>query len=143
MPAVAHEHGLVTGAAQVPFERGTAVRADEDHWLVRYRAATSRRCISWIWRPPLSAVIMVGVKTPGTLADAAITERNRSSDPGAPLARTQQEGGKFFDALVEEGVRIQEKNPRLHAGTNEAGARPGNAMGRARRQGPANHLRSS
>ncbi|HET7592296.1 MAG TPA: phasin family protein [Rhodanobacteraceae bacterium] len=25
------------------------------------------------------------------------------------LARTQQEGGKFFDALVEEGVRIQEK----------------------------------
>jgi poly(hydroxyalkanoate) granule-associated protein len=25
------------------------------------------------------------------------------------LSRTQQEGGKFFDALVEEGVRIQEK----------------------------------
>ncbi|MGH8216536.1 MAG: phasin family protein [Rhodanobacteraceae bacterium] len=25
------------------------------------------------------------------------------------LARTQQEGGRFFDALVEEGVRIQEK----------------------------------
>lgn len=25
------------------------------------------------------------------------------------LSRTQQEGGRFFDALVEEGVRIQEK----------------------------------
>lgn len=25
------------------------------------------------------------------------------------LSRTQQEGGKFFDALVEEGVRIQQK----------------------------------
>jgi poly(hydroxyalkanoate) granule-associated protein len=32
------------------------------------------------------------------------------------LARTQQEGGKFFDALVEEGVRIQEKT---HAYTQE------------------------
>jgi len=32
------------------------------------------------------------------------------------LSRTQQEGGKFFDALVEEGVRIQEKT---HAYTQE------------------------
>lgn len=32
------------------------------------------------------------------------------------LARTQQEGGKFFDALVAEGVRIQEKT---HAYTQE------------------------
>ena len=32
------------------------------------------------------------------------------------LARTQQEGGKFFDALVEEGVRIQEKT---HAYTQD------------------------
>ena len=32
------------------------------------------------------------------------------------LSRTQQEGGKFFDALVEEGVRIQEKT---HAYTHE------------------------
>jgi poly(hydroxyalkanoate) granule-associated protein len=32
------------------------------------------------------------------------------------LARTQQEGGKFFDTLVEEGVRIQEKT---HAYTQE------------------------
>lgn len=32
------------------------------------------------------------------------------------LARTQQEGGKFFDALVEEGVRIQEKT---HAYTRD------------------------
>lgn len=32
------------------------------------------------------------------------------------LSRTQQEGGKFFDALVEEGVRIQEKT---HAYTRE------------------------
>lgn len=32
------------------------------------------------------------------------------------LSRTQQEGGKFFDALVEEGVRIQEKT---HAFTQE------------------------
>ncbi|HEX7368708.1 MAG TPA: phasin family protein [Rhodanobacteraceae bacterium] len=32
------------------------------------------------------------------------------------LSRTQQEGGKFFDALVEEGVRIQEKT---HAYTEE------------------------
>jgi poly(hydroxyalkanoate) granule-associated protein len=31
-------------------------------------------------------------------------------------SRTQQEGGKFFDALVEEGVRIQEKT---HAYTRE------------------------
>ena len=32
------------------------------------------------------------------------------------LSRTQQEGGKFFDTLVEEGVRIQEKT---HAYTQE------------------------
>lgn len=32
------------------------------------------------------------------------------------LSRTQQEGGKFFDALVEEGVRIQQKT---HAYTQE------------------------
>jgi len=32
------------------------------------------------------------------------------------LSRTQQEGGKFFDALVEEGVRIQEKT---HAYTQD------------------------
>jgi poly(hydroxyalkanoate) granule-associated protein len=32
------------------------------------------------------------------------------------LSRTQHEGGKFFDALVEEGVRIQEKT---HAYTQE------------------------
>jgi poly(hydroxyalkanoate) granule-associated protein len=32
------------------------------------------------------------------------------------LSRTQQEGGKFFDALVEEGVRIQEKT---HAFTQD------------------------
>ena len=32
------------------------------------------------------------------------------------LSRTQQEGGRFFDALVEEGVRIQEKT---HAYTHE------------------------
>lgn len=32
------------------------------------------------------------------------------------LSRTQQEGAKFFDALVEEGVRIQQKT---HAYTQE------------------------
>lgn len=32
------------------------------------------------------------------------------------LSRTQQEGAKFFDALVEEGVRIQEKT---HSYTQE------------------------
>lgn len=32
------------------------------------------------------------------------------------LSRTQQEGGKFFDSLVAEGVRIQEKT---HAYTQE------------------------
>lgn len=32
------------------------------------------------------------------------------------LSRTQQEGGRFFDALVAEGIRIQEKT---HAYTHE------------------------
>lgn len=50
------------------------------------------------------------------------------------LSRTQQEGGKFFDALVEEGVRIQEKTHAYNEEQMKQGRQQSNAWMEQARQ---------
>jgi poly(hydroxyalkanoate) granule-associated protein len=86
---------------------------------------TNKKTITQKWRtldaPTTGDAVMTDTPDPFKAAKDAATSGQRFSRGvmdsaqqiwlaglGA-LSRTQQEGGKFFDALVEEGVRIQEK----------------------------------